>query len=233
MAQIWDWIRNLDQHLFDLIQQFGPWTYAILFLIVFCETGLVVMPFLPGDTLLFACGLLSRGDTHETGQGLNVWIVLAVLTAAPLCGDNVNYFFGKWLGPRLFKNPKSKLFRRESLERTHEFFEKYGSATIILARWVPIVRTFAPFVAGMGAMPYRKFLTYSILGAIIWVWVLVGAGYFLGNLPIVRENFEVAMLLMIAVTAGPVLVEAIRHRIKAKRAEKQAINAAVPGSTEP
>jgi membrane-associated protein len=213
---VWEFIRHLDDHILQWITQYGAWTYGILFLIVFCETGLVIMPFLPGDTLLFAAGLFSRPENNGQAAGFNIWIVLIVLTIAPVAGDNVNYFFGKWLGPKLFKNPRSKFFKRENLDKTHEFFDKYGSKTVILARWVPIVRTFAPFVAGMGAMPYRKFLTYSIAGAVLWVWTLVGAGYMLGRTPWVRDNFELAMIFMIAVTGGPVLIEVLRKRRKGK-----------------
>jgi membrane-associated protein len=216
MMAVWEFFRHLDDHILQWIGDYGAWTYAILFLIVFCETGLVFLPILPGDTLLFAAGLFSRPENN--GQaGFNIWIVLLVLTVAPVAGDNVNYFFGKWLGPKLFKNPRSRFFKRENLDKTHEFFEKYGSKTVILARWVPIVRTFAPFVAGMGAMPYRKFLTYSIAGAVLWVWTLVGAGYLLGRTPWVRDNFELAMIIMIVATAGPVAFEMIRKRKHSKK----------------
>lgn len=215
---VWDFIRHLDNNVANLIKDYGAGTYAILFSILFAETGLVITPFLPGDTLLFAAGIFSRPETAtHTGGGLNIWITLLVLTLAPLCGDNVNYFFGRWLGPRLFHNPKSKFFKRENLEKTHEFFDRYGSKTVILARWIPIVRTFAPFVAGMGAMPYRKFLLYSVVGAIVWVWTLVGLGYFLGRNQWVTDNFEWVMILLIVATGGPVLVEMIKRRFKQGR----------------
>lgn len=221
MAHIWEFIRHLDDHVQTMIKHYGVWTYGILFSIVFAETGLVITPFLPGDTLLFAAGLFSRPDTMDHTGGLNIWITLLVLTAAPLCGDNVNYFFGKWLGPKLFKNDKSIFFKKSNLEKTHAFFEKHGGKTVILARWVPIVRTFAPFVAGMGAMPYKEFLRNSIIGAFIWVWTLVGAGYFFGRLPWVQQNFEWAMIAMIFVTAGPVAFEYIKHKVKARKASEE------------
>ncbi len=221
MLQIWDYIRHLDEHIAEMIKNYGAWSYGILFGIVFAETGFVITPFLPGDTLLFAAGLFSRPETADHTGGLNIWLTLAVLTAAPLCGDNINYFFGKWLGPRLFKNENSKIFRKSYLDRTHAFFEKHGAKTIILARWVPIVRTFAPFVAGMGAMPYLQFLRNSIIGAILWVWLLVSAGYFFGGLPWVRDNFELAMVAMIFITAGPVAFEVIKSRYHAKKEAKE------------
>lgn len=215
---VWEFIRHLDNHVANLIKDYGAWTYAIFFSILFAETGLVITPFLPGDTLLFAAGIFSRPETAtHSGGGLNIWITLLVLTLAPLCGDNVNYFFGRWLGPRLFHNPKSKFFKRENLDKTHEFFDRYGSKTVILARWIPVVRTFAPFVAGMGAMPYRKFLLYSVVGAFLWVWTLVGAGYLLGKNQWVNDNFEWVMILMIVLTGGPVLIEMIKRRWKQGR----------------
>ena len=201
----------------ELVGHYGIWTYAIMFAVVFAETGLVFMPFLPGDTLLFAAGLVS--DENR----LNIWFVLLVLTVAPICGDNVNYFFGKWLGPKLFHKPDSRFFKKENLAKTHEFYEKYGPLAVILARWVPVVRTFSPFVAGMGAMSYLKFLRYSVIGAFIWVWTLVWAGYFLGNIKWVEANFEKVMILMIIVTGGPVVIEILRKRAHAKKAKKAAL----------
>ena len=212
--QILEFIRHLDVHLQALIAANPTQAYLLLFAVVFAETGLVVTPFLPGDTLLFAAGLLS--NTKEGEAGFNLWIVLAVLTLAPLCGDTVNYHIGKWLGPRVFKNDKSKFLKRENLQKTHEFFERHGGKAIILARWVPIVRTFAPFVAGMGAMEYRHFFRYSVAGAFIWVWICTLAGYFFGGIPIVKQNFEIAMLAMLLLTGGPMVFEAWRHSRKPK-----------------
>jgi membrane-associated protein len=195
----------------DLVGSYGPWTYGIMFAIIFAETGLVIMPFLPGDTLLFAAGLVS--EEH----GLNIWLVLLTLTVAPICGDNVNYFFGKWLGPRLFRKDNSKIFKKQNLEKTHQFYEKYGPVAVILARWVPVVRTFSPFVAGMGAMSYLRFLRFSVIGAILWVWTLVWAGYFLGNIRWVNQNFEWVMILMIVFTGGPILIEILKHRYQSRK----------------
>jgi membrane-associated protein len=219
---VWEFIRHLDDHVANLIKDYGAWTYGILFAILFAETGLVVMPFLPGDTLLFAAGIFSRPETStHTGGGLNIWLTLSILTLAPLAGDNVNYFFGRWLGPKIFHNPKSKFFKKENLEKTHEFYVKYGPSAVILARWIPVVRTFSPFVAGMGSMPYRRFFAYSVIGAIVWVWTLVGIGYALGKNQWVNDNFEWVMILMVVVTGGPVVVEILKRRWQAKRASKR------------
>jgi membrane-associated protein len=218
---VWEYIRHLDDHVAEMIKHYGAWTYGILFGILFAETGFVVTPFLPGDTLLFAAGLFSRPETSQQQGGLNIWITLGVLTLAPLCGDNLNYFFGHWLGPKLFKNPDSRFFKKENLEKTHEFYDRYGPMAVILARWIPVVRTFSPFVAGMGSMPYRRFLLFSVIGAVIWVWVLVGAGYFLAKTPWVRDNFEWAMIIMIVITGGPVVFEVLKKRYEAKKEAKQ------------
>lgn len=209
-------IRHLDDQIGGLIHQYGPWAYAILFLILFCETGLVIMPFLPGDTLLFAAGIFANQPAGK--PGFNIGILLLVLTLAPLCGDSVNYFLGRRLGPRIFRNPNSKLLNPNNLVKTQEFFEKHGGKAVIIARWIPVIRTFAPFVAGMGAMGYKKFVGFSALGAVIWVWICVGAGYFFGGIPWVKANFEVAMLVMFLVTALPVVFETVKHRRQAAQA---------------
>lgn len=214
IAEFFKGLLHLDQTIGELIRTHGPLTYGILFAIVFAETGLVIMPFLPGDTLLFAAGMFSHGGK----EGLNIWIVLGVLTLAPICGDNVNYAAGKWLGPKIFRHEKSRFLNRNHLERTHQFFDRYGAKTIMLARWVPIVRTFAPFVAGMSGMPYRKFILYSVIGAVIWVWGCTGAGYLFGQIPVVRNNFELAMLGLVAVTVAPIVYETIKHRREAAAA---------------
>ncbi len=207
-----DFLRHLDKGIESLVHHFGPWAYAILFLVLFAETGFVVTPFLPGDTLLFAAGIFSRPELY----GFNIWVILPVLTLAPICGDLVNYHIGKWLGPRLFANPNSKILNRKNLERTHEFFERYGAKTVMLARWVPIVRTFAPFVAGMSGMTFRKFFSYSVAGACVWVWVCVGAGYLFAKNTFVREHFELAMLALVIVTVIPLIVEGFLHRARQK-----------------
>ncbi len=207
-----DVFLHLDDHLGRLIEQYGPWTYGILFLIVFCETGLVVTPFLPGDTLLFAAGIFA----HDDNGGLNLWILYLVFMSGALAGDNVNYQIGRLLGRRLFRNPKSRFFKQENLAKTHAFMERHGPKAIILARFVPIVRTFCPFVAGMGTMTYRKFIYYSVLGALLWVLVCVTAGYQFGKLPAVKENFALAVLGIVAVTLVPIFFEWWRHRKRSK-----------------
>lgn len=218
--QILDFIRHLDRHIGDLIAYFGPWSYLILFLIIFAETGLVIMPFLPGDTLLFAAGMAAAG--LFPGAELSLPLTLAVLTFAPLVGDTVNYNLGRYLGPRLFKGEKNRFFKKSNLENTQAFFAKHGGKAVIIARWIPVIRTFAPFVAGMGAMEYRRFFAFSLAGAFLWVWVCTLAGYFLGRIPIVKQNFEFAMLALILVSGGPVLFETLKHRREAKRKEKEA-----------
>lgn len=195
---------HIDKHIESVIRDYGPQAYAILFLIVFAETGFIVTPFLPGDTLLFAVGLFCHPDK---ASHLNFWLMFLVFMAAALGGDNVNYWVGRTLGPRLFKNENSKIFRRSHLEKTQNFFEKHGKRTIILARFVPIVRTFSPFVAGMGQMPYREFLLYSVLGAFFWVGLFLTGGYLLGDIPAVQDNFAVAMLAMAVVTFLPMAYE--------------------------
>jgi len=223
MLQILDFVRHIPEHVGDLIKNYGPWSYAILFAIIFAETGLVFMPFLPGDSLLFAAGIFA--NPPEGRPGFNVWILLVSLTIAPLIGDSVNYHVGKYLGPRIFKNEKSKFFSKKNLEVTKQFFEKHGAAAVIIARWVPIIRTMAPFVVGMGTMEYRKFFLYSLIGAFLWVWICVGAGYFLGGIPWVKNNFEYAMLAIIVVTGAPPLFEALKHYLQSKKAAKSAAEA--------
>lgn len=205
-----DFFLHLDDHLGRLIEQYGPWIYLILFLVVFCETGLVVTPFLPGDTLLFAAGIFA----HEDNGGLNIWLLYLVFAGAALCGDNVNYQVGRLLGRKLFNKPNSRFFKRENLDKTHEFLERHGPKAIILARFVPIVRTFMPFVAGMGTMTFARFIGYSIAGALLWVLVCVTAGYLFGNIPVVKENFAIAVLGLVGVSLLPILVEWFRHRRK-------------------
>ena len=206
-----DLFLHLDQTLGRVATDYGTWTYLILFVIVFCETGLVVTPFLPGDSLLFAAGAIAaRGD-------MNVLLIAFALGAAALCGDNVNYFVGKMLGSRLVRKEGSKLLNRRHLERTHAFFEKYGGKTIIIARFVPIVRTFTPFVAGLGAMTYPRFLAYSVVGATLWVGVCVTAGYYFGRLQVVKDHFSLAILAVILVSLVPAVVEVVKHRRQSAR----------------
>ena len=205
------YLLHIDDHIGELIRHYGPQTYAILFAIVFAETGLVVTPFLPGDTLLFFVGLFC----HPEQEGhLSLPLAFLVLMTAAFCGDNVNYLLGRTFGARLFKNEDSKLFKRSHLEKTQHFFEKHGPKTVMLARFVPIVRTFTPFVAGMGEMPYRQFLTYSVLGALCWVGLFVFGGYLLGDVPVVRDNVVATTLVMAVVTALPMILEVVKARRK-------------------
>jgi membrane-associated protein len=206
-----DFFLHLDRHLAEVIRQYGGYTYALLFLVIFLETGLVVAPLLPGDSLLFAAGSFA-------GLGaLNPWLLFALLSVAAILGDTVNYAIGAYLGPKVFHFPKSRFFNPEHLRKTHEFYEKYGGKTIIIARFVPIIRTFAPFVAGIGAMSYARFLLYNVAGGILWVGVCVFAGYFFGNLPIVKKNFSLVILGIIVVSIMPAVVEYLRHRMQATR----------------
>jgi membrane-associated protein len=201
-----DFILHLDKHLTQIIQNFGVWTYLILFLIVFFETGLVVTPILPGDSLLFAVGAFAAVGTLDLR-----WLFL-VLTGAAIIGDSVNYAIGKFVGPKVFKEEKSKFFKKEYLEKTKLFYEKHGNKTIVLARFVPIIRTFAPFVAGIGSMQYSLFLFYNILGAVLWVSLCLLAGYFFGNISIVKENFSIVVLLIVFISVLPVIFEIWKHR---------------------
>jgi membrane-associated protein len=203
---------HLDEHLNSIIQTYGTWTYIILFLIIFCETGLVVAPLLPGDSLLFAAG------TFAASGSLNLGLVLTLLLIAAILGDAVNYWIGNLLGPKVFNNPDSRIFKQEYLEKTQGFYDKYGSKTIIIARFVPIVRTFAPFVAGIGKMKYSTFLTYNIIGAVLWVLSCTLLGYFFGNIPIVKDNFELAIFGIIGISVLPVMIEMWKHRSDKKRA---------------
>jgi membrane-associated protein len=205
LHRIIDLFLHLDQHLGQLISQYGTWTHLILFLIVFCETGLVITPFLPGDSLLFAAG------TFAALGALDLWLIILLLTIAAILGDTVNYWVGAYIGPRAFRGDV-RFLRREYLERTHAFYEKHGGKTIILARFVPIIRTFAPFVAGVGAMSYPKFITYNVVGAILWVGLFVLGGYFFGNISVVRENFTLVILAIIALSVMPIALEALRAR---------------------
>ena len=208
MTEILDFILHIDKHLVALTAQYGLWVYAILFLIIFCETGLVVTPFLPGDSLLFASGAVVASSQGS----LNIHIIILILLTAAIVGDAVNFMIGKYFGEKLFSNPNSKIFKQEYLSKTHAFYEKYGGKTIILARFVPIVRTFAPFVAGMGNMHYGRFLRYNIIGALVWVLSLTSLGYIFGNLPFVKDNFGKVVIGIIIVSVLPMIVEFVRTK---------------------
>jgi len=203
-----DFILHIDKYLAEIISQFGFMTYLILFGVVFVETGLVIMPFLPGDSLLFAAG------TFAALGSLNPWVLFGLLTTAAILGDTLNYWIGHSLGERAYS---SKWVRKDYLDRTHAFFEKHGGKTIFLARFVPIVRTFAPFVAGMGDMSYKYFLTYNVIGGISWVGIFVFLGYFFGNLEFVRNNFELVILAIIVISIAPLIFEAWKARRESKR----------------
>ena len=201
-----DILLHLDKHLAGIIQQYGVWTYLILFLIIFCETGLVVTPILPGDSLLFATGAFTA-----TGS-LDLFTVLILLIVAAILGDTVNYWIGAFIGPKAFQYEKSRLFKKEYLIRTHEFYEKHGGKTIIIARFMPIIRTFAPFVAGIGKMTYAKFLLYNVAGGTLWIALFVLGGYFFGNIPFVKKNFTLVILAIILLSILPGIIEFIRHK---------------------
>lgn len=214
IAQLLDIFLHLDKHLATVVQAYGPWVYGLLFLIVFIETGVVVMPFLPGDSLLFVSGAIA-------GIGaLDLPLTMLVLFSAAVIGDQCNYWIGRFIGPKVFRWENSKLFNRAAFDKTHAFYEKYGAMTIIIARFMPFVRTFAPFVAGVGAMTYSKYLFFDIVGACIWVGSLVTLGYLIGNLPWVKANFSLITLAMIIVPALPAVITAARQFLKSRTASK-------------
>nr|WP_309577491.1 DedA family protein [Moraxella osloensis] len=201
-----DFILHIGDHLQELVKNYGNWIYAILFAIVFCETGLVVLPFLPGDSMLFAAGTIAAvGD-------MNIFVLIGLLIVAAILGDFVNFEIGKHFGQKLFSNPNSKIFKQSYLQKTHDYYEKYGGRTIIIARFIPIVRTFAPFVGGMGNMNYAQFARYNIVGAVLWVVSFTTLGYFFGQLPFVKEHFSWIMIAIIVFSVVPMVIEIIRHR---------------------
>lgn len=208
-----DIVLHLDKHLDGLVAQFGPWLYVILFLIIFCETGLVVTPFLPGDSLLFAVGALAARE-----NGLNFWIVFVSLIIAAILGDSLNYWIGYFVGDKLQKK-FPRLIKQEHVQRTHNFYERYGGKTIIIARFVPIVRTFAPFVAGVGKMLYSRFMLFNVSGGLLWIGLLLPAGYFFGNFEIVRKNFSLVVLAIIFLSILPAVIEFWRERRRIKQAQ--------------
>jgi membrane-associated protein len=208
IAWLIDFILHIDTHLDLLISSYGLWVYLILFVIVFCETGLVVTPFLPGDSLLFAVGAFAaRGS-------LDLASAVGALAVAAVAGDTVNYWAGQVVGPKVFQSEKSRLLNKKYLMRTHEFYERHGGKTIIIARFIPIIRTFAPFVAGIGEMSYARFLSYNVIGGIGWVCVFVFGGFFFGNLGVVRRNFTLVILAIILLSVMPGFVEYFRHRCR-------------------
>ncbi|MGD0589447.1 MAG: DedA family protein [Bacteroidota bacterium] len=214
LQQLIDFILHVDRHMVDLCAMYGMWIYAILFFVVFCETGLVVTPFLPGDSLLFAIGSLAAiGAMH-------VEYVIPLLISAVLTGDNTNYWIGRKIGPKVFNQEQSRFFNKKYLDRTNRFYDKHGRITVILARFLPIIRTFAPFVAGIGRMAYRTFLLFSIIGALLWVNLFVLIGYFFGNVPFVKQHFSVVILALVLIPGIPALVEFIRHFVQRSKNQK-------------
>ena len=216
IGKLIDIVLHIDRHLGELIQQFGPWMYVLLFLIIFCETGLVVTPFLPGDSLLFAVGTFCA---LPPPNNLSLGWLLVLLPIAAVIGDTVNYWIGAKLGPRIFRGENVRFLNRKHLDRTHEFFERYGGKTIIIARFMPIVRTFAPFVAGMGKMTYSRFMAYNVIGGIVWCVSFLLLGYFFGNMPIVKKNFSLVILGIIILSILPGVFEFWRERRKLRAAK--------------
>ncbi|MBM3346652.1 MAG: DedA family protein [Betaproteobacteria bacterium] len=208
LLHLWDFIVHLDRHLAALLQEYGVWIYALLFVIIFCETGLVVTPFLPGDSLLFVAGTL------WAVSDMNVHMLVLLLVIAGIIGDAVNYSVGQYLGPRVFQWEDSRFFNRRALLRTHEFYERYGGKTIVIARFVPFIRTFAPFVAGIGTMTYSKFAFYNVSGALLWVVSLTYAGYFFGNIPVICNNLTFVIFGIIGLSLLPIVVELYKARMR-------------------
>jgi membrane-associated protein len=204
-------ILHIDTHLVELFNQYGLWIYGILFLIIFCETGLVVTPFLPGDSLLFATGALIAGTV------LDVNLMAVVCISAAILGNVVNYTIGRFFGEQLFRDPNSKIFRRDYLDKAHQFYERHGGKAIILTRFVPIIRTFAPFVAGMGGMTYKRFLIFNVVGAFLWVGIFLYLGYWFGNMPSVKKNFSLLILGILILSVMPIFIEWWRARNEAKK----------------
>ncbi len=208
LAFLWDVIVHLDKHLAALLGQYGTWVYALFFLIIFCETGLVVTPFLPGDSLLFVAGAL------WAATGMNIHALALTIIVAAFCGDNVNYFIGRKLGPKVFRWENSRFFNRSALDKTQAFYQKHGGKTVIMARFIPLVRTFAPFVAGIGKMFYPHYILFSIVGSVIWVGVLAYGGYFFGNVPLVKNNLSVVIAIIMVVSVAPLVIEFMRAKMR-------------------
>ncbi len=206
LTQVAGLVLHLDRHLLDFATNYGAWVYALLFLIIFCETGLVVTPFLPGDSLLFVAGTVAA-----TGA-LNVHVMVILLVISAVLGDSVNYGIGRWLGPKVFKMPQSWFFNPKHLQRANAFYERHGGKTIIIARFVPIVRTYAPFVAGVGAMDYRRFISFNVVGGVVWVVLLAYGGYLFGNIPWVKQNISLVVIGIIVLSILPGVVEYLRAK---------------------
>jgi len=208
LLYFWDLLVHLDKHLANLLLQHGAWVYLLLFLIVFCETGLVVTPFLPGDSLLFVAGTL------WAAAGLNVHTLAALLIAAAILGNTTNYWVGRYLGPKVFHWEDSRWFNRKALDRTHAFYERHGGKTIVITRFLPIIRTFAPFVAGVGSMAHARFQLFNVAGGVLWVASLLYAGFFFGNIPLIRNNLTLMIFAIIGLSVAPIALEYMRHRLR-------------------
>ena len=204
-----DFVLHMDKHLDLIVRSMGMWSYAILFIVIFVETGVVIFPFLPGDSLLFAAGSLAALGS------LNIWALFALLALAAILGDTVNYWIGHYIGPRVFST-NSRFLKREYLDRTHAFYEKHGGKTIFLARFIPIIRTFAPFVAGVGRMSYSYFITYNVVGGLVWTALFTFGGYFFGNLPFVKNNFSLVIMAIVVISVLPAVWEVLRNKMPAK-----------------
>jgi membrane-associated protein len=208
LANFWDLLTHLDKHLLEVAVEYGAGIYAFLFFIIFCETGLVVTPFLPGDSLLFVAGTLAGGGV------MNIHLLVVLLIIAAFIGDSINFALGRWIGPRIFRSEDSWFFKRAYVERTHRYFERYGGRTIIIARFVPIVRTYAPFVAGVGAMDYRRFFMFNVTGAVMWVALIAYAGYWFGQVSVVQKNLTLVIFAIILLSISPAIIEVMRQRFK-------------------
>ena len=211
LVQAFDYIVHLDKHIAAFWELYGVWLYVLVFIIIFAETGLVVTPWLPGDSFLFVLGALAG-----IGGGPDVTLLLALLFVAAVLGNTSNYWIGRWIGPKLFRSGKSRILSKETLDKTHAFYDKYGSFTLIVSRFVPLVRTFAPFVAGLGAMPHGRFQFYSIVGGGLWVGLFVGAGYLFGQIPVIKNNLPLVMLAVVVLSLAPLAVQMIKSRLAAR-----------------
>ena len=213
-----DLILHLDKHLTTIIQNYGMWTYGLLFVIIFCETGLVFTPFLPGDSILFATGALASIGS------LNIFLLFFVFFVSAVAGDTVNYNIGKKIGTRLLAKPNTKLINKEYLNKAQHFYEKHGSLTIVLGRFIPIIRTFVPFVAGIGDMHYGHFITYNVIGGFLWVTCMLGAGYFFGQLPFIKDNFSIVVIAIILISIIPAIVAFLKEKKSANKLKDDVIN---------
>lgn len=219
LQQILEFILHIDKHLLEICAQYGAWVYAILFVVIFCETGFVVTPFLPGDSLLFAAGSLAAiGALHP-------WIASGLLIAAAFAGDTANYWIGHSVGPKIFYKENVRFLNKEYLTRTHAFYEKHGGKTIVIARFLPIIRTFAPFVAGIGSMTYPRFMLYNLSGGILWVLIFIFGGYFFGNIPLIRNNFSIVILALVIIPGIPAAVEFTRHLVDRRKKNRKTAGA--------